>query len=179
MFASFFETNFPNIPFFKPNLLYILAVFCFSCFCVCFRVLCICFLFYVGFVLVCFVLFCFVFVVCFAVGIWKTMFSLQFQCLELRWHKGGLFLCYMVSLVWFGSSLNSEVVLFYVCVVFFLVFVTRLGCFLFVSCGLVSFCGVLFWFFDCFVFFIPQKNRTRTQQKPKPKMQKTPPKSVS
>ena len=36
MFACLFETNFPNIPFFKPKLLSLLAVyffFCCSCFC--------------------------------------------------------------------------------------------------------------------------------------------------
>ena len=67
MFACFFQTNFPNIPFLKSNLLSFLAVsfFCCSCFCfgcVCFSLsvfllLCwLCFWCFFGFVL------CFVFV---------------------------------------------------------------------------------------------------------------------
>ena len=41
MFACLFETNSPNIPFFKTNLLSFLAFF-FCCFCFCFHVLCFC-----------------------------------------------------------------------------------------------------------------------------------------
>ena len=64
-FACLFDTNFPNIPFLKSNLLSFLAVtFFFSCSCFCFH--CVCFSLsifscYVGFVLCVFVLFCFVF----------------------------------------------------------------------------------------------------------------------
>ena len=66
-FACLFDTNFPNIPFLKSNLLSFLAVsffFCCSCFCfhcVCFSLSVFCC--YVGFVFGVF-LFCFVFCFC-------------------------------------------------------------------------------------------------------------------
>ena len=42
MFACFFETNFPNIPFWRPTLLSFWVVYFFSCFCFCFHGVCFC-----------------------------------------------------------------------------------------------------------------------------------------
>ena len=67
MFACFFQTNFPNIPFLKSNLLSFLAVSFFCCSCFCFG--CVCFSLSL-FLLVCwlcfwcFFWFCFVFCFC-------------------------------------------------------------------------------------------------------------------
>ena len=67
-FACLFDTNFPNIPFLKSNLLSFLAVyfffFCCSCFCfhcVCFSLSVFCFCFMLAFFLV---FFCFVLCFC-------------------------------------------------------------------------------------------------------------------
>ena len=85
-FACLFDTNFPNIPFLKSNVLSFLAVsfFCCSCFCfdcVCFSLSVFCC--YVGFAfgVFCLVL-CFVFVIFLVlVSVYeKKLFSLQFWC---------------------------------------------------------------------------------------------------
>ena len=82
-FACLFDTNFPNIPFLKSNLLSFLAVsFFFCCCCFCFH--CVCFSLsvfccYVGFVFGVFVLFCFGFLFFFLVLLSvseKRLFSL-------------------------------------------------------------------------------------------------------
>ena len=78
MFACFFQTNFPNIPFLKSNLLSFLAVsfFCCSCFCfgcVCFSLsvfLLLCWLCFWCFFWFCFV-FCFCLLSCFGSSLWK------------------------------------------------------------------------------------------------------------
>ena len=70
MFACFFQTNFPNIPFLKPKLLsFWLFIYFFCCFCFCFHVSCFCLsVLMLALFLVCFILFlsCFCFVSCFA-----------------------------------------------------------------------------------------------------------------
>ena len=65
VFASFFETSVPNVPFFKPNLLSFLGNFC--CFCFGVHVSCFCFLMFAGFVygVIFFVTFCVCFISCF------------------------------------------------------------------------------------------------------------------
>ena len=77
-FACLFDTNFPNIPFLKSNLLSFLAVYFFFC-CCCFCFHCVCFslsvfllLCWLCFWCFCFVLFCvFVLLSCFAFSLWK------------------------------------------------------------------------------------------------------------
>ena len=67
MFACFFQTNFPNIPFLKPKLLSFLVVYLFLLFCFCFHVLCFCLsVLMLALFLVCFILIlsCFCFVSC-------------------------------------------------------------------------------------------------------------------
>ena len=90
MFACFFETNFPIIPFLKPRLLSFLGVNSFLLlFLFCFHGVCFCLSF---FMLVLFLLIsCSVFVVLFLVLLSvyeKTLFSLQFWCfVKLSWLK--------------------------------------------------------------------------------------------
>ena len=95
-FACLFDTNFPNIPFLKSNLLSFLAVSFFCCSCFCFD--CVCFSLSV-FLLLCWLCFwCFFcFVLCFVFVFFlvllsvyeKKLFSLQFWCFfELCWLKG-------------------------------------------------------------------------------------------
>ena len=98
-FACLFDTNFPNIPFLKSNLLSFLAVsffFCCSCFLfsLCkFQPFCFFLVMLALFlVLFCFVLFCvFVFVLlsCFAFSLWKKgCFPCKSGVFELCWLKG-------------------------------------------------------------------------------------------
>ena len=66
MFACFFQTNFPNIPFFEIQFAFVFGCFFFFCCCCCFCFHSICFSLsvfccYVGFVFGVFLLFCFVF----------------------------------------------------------------------------------------------------------------------
>ena len=89
MFASFFETNFSNIPFLKPTLLSFWALyFFFCCFYFCFHGVCVPFCFYVGFVFGMF--FFFWFVSCFAFRLWKEhCFPCSSSDFKSCWLKGG------------------------------------------------------------------------------------------
>ena len=99
MFAGFFEINFPNIPWFKPNLLSSLAVSLFVFFFLLFSVAFVlvflffvsAFLFYVGFVLVCYFLY---FLFCFQI-VKKSCFPAILVFCESCWLEGSLFLCFM------------------------------------------------------------------------------------
>ena len=80
MFACFFQTNFPNIPFLKPKLLsFWLFIYFFCCSCFCFH--CVCFslsvfmlaLFLVFFCF-CFVFFCLCLLSCFAFSLLKKSY---------------------------------------------------------------------------------------------------------
>ena len=135
-FACLFDTNFPNIPFLKSNLLSFLAVsffFCCSCFFV-FIVYVSAFLLfscYVGFVFGVFVLFCFVFLFLFfflvllSVSEKKVVFpaNLVFFWVMLVkrvvWSLCFMFLFLFVFLVLFLSTLKNSFVLFCFCVVVF------------------------------------------------------------
>ena len=95
-FACLFDTNLPNIPFLKSNLLSFLAVsffFCCSCFCfhcVCFSLSVFVVVMLALFLVFCFVL-CFVFCLlsCFAFSLWKkAVFPAILVFFELCWLKG-------------------------------------------------------------------------------------------
>ena len=133
-FACLFDTNFPNIPFLKSNLLSFLAVsFFFCCCCFCFH--CVCFslsvfvlLCWLCFWCFCFVLFCvFVLLSCFAFSLWnKGCFPCNsgvFWAMLVKrvvWFLCFMFLFLFVFLVLFLSSLKNSFVLFCFRVVVFL-----------------------------------------------------------
>ena len=170
MFACFFETNVPNIPFLKPKLFSFL--FFFVCFRFCFHGVCFCLsvsmlVLFLSIILPCF-LSCFSF--CFQF-MKKTLFSLQFWCfLQLSWLKGNsffMFNVFVLVLVLSVCNLNNEVALFCVCVVCFLFLVNKTKWFP----GLHLAVLFLSWLF-C-VFFISFKKKTKksdTAKKTKPKM---------
>ena len=184
MFACLFETSFPNIPFLKPKLLSLLAVyffFCCSCFCfhgVCFSLLC----FYVGFV---FGILLF-FICVFAFVLLLVLLSVYEQ------------IVFPAILVFFWVMLLKRVVCFFyvfcfcsclfflcclfpfielICIILFLCccfFVTRLSGFLFAPLWSFFFFCFLFCFEFIFCFFIPLKKRppNKTGHSKTPKMQK-------
>ena len=95
-FACLFDTNFPNIPFLKSNLLSFLAVsFFFCCCCFCFHCVCFSVSFFVVMLalflvfLFCFVfLFLFFFLVLLSVSEKKAVFPAILVFFELCWLKG-------------------------------------------------------------------------------------------
>ena len=199
MFACFFQTNFPNIPFLKSNLLSFLAVSFFLLFlflfwlCMfqpfCFLLLCwLCFWCFFWF---CFV-FCFYLLSCFGSSLWKNCFpcnSSVFWVLLVKRVVWFYVLCFcycFVCLVLFLSILKNSFVLFcFLCCLFCdktkwssCLHLVVLLPFLFFVCFVLNF--VFFLLFS----FLSKKDppKTRTQQKPKKaKMQKnqTKKKSVS
>ena len=188
MFACFFQTNFPNIPFLKPKLLSLLVVylflqlFLFSCF------MFLPFCFDVGFVFGMFYLFLSCFLFCF-------LFCLHRLCLHRLWKNIvfpaiPVFLAMLVSykvvlyffsfmfwflffffLVLFVSNLDILFVLFCVCVVWFFSFqnMTKWFCCLHLVV-FFPFFVVLFWILS---FFIPLKqDPPKTGHGKNPKKQK-------
>ena len=89
MFACFFETNFPKIPFLKPKLLSFLAVYLFFC-CFCLWCMFLPFCFYVSFVSFFFILFV-LFLVLLSVYETTPCFPYNSGVLMLCWLKGSLF----------------------------------------------------------------------------------------
>ena len=176
MFACCFQTNFPNIPFLKSNLLSFLAVsfFCCSCFCigcVCFSLsvfLLLCWLCFWCFYWFCLV-FCFVFfLVLVPVYEKKTVFPAILVFFEFCWLKGQFdFMFYVFVLVCLSCVVSFHFKEF-ICIILLLCwfFVTRLSVLL--VCILWSFflfcfcCFVLSFVFFCCSFHSPQK---RTPQK--------------
>ena len=184
MFACFFQTNFPNIPFLKLKLLsFWLFIYFFCCFCFCFHISCFCLsVLMLALFLVCFILllFCFSFVSCFAftdyekhcfpcnssvfshagykVVLYFFQFHVFFAC---------LFFCFCVVCFHFRHLIC--IMLCLCCLVFFFLITGLSG---FVVCILWSSFLLLFCFEFClfFCFFIPLKKdppKNRTQQKPK------------
>ena len=104
MFACFFETNFPYIPFsnpgcfplFESRLLSFLAGSFFCC-CFCFHGVCVSLSVSMLVVFLVVSLLCFLSCSCFAFNLWnKTRFSLELLCfLKLSWLKCSLILCLM------------------------------------------------------------------------------------
>ena len=190
MFACCFQTNFPNIPFLKSNLLSFLAVsfFCCSCFCigcVCFSLsvfLLLCWLCFWCFYWFCLV-FCFVFfLVLVPVYEKKTVFPAILVFFEFCWLKGQFdFMFYVFVLVCLSCVVSfhfKEIHLYYFASV--LIFCDKTKC---SSClhlvVLLPFLFLLFCFEFCLFllfFSFPSKKdppKNRTQQKPqKTKMQK-------
>ena len=104
MFACFFETNFPNIPFLKPKLLSFLVVFSSVILVFVFMVRVSAFLLLCWFCFgqfSCLVVFCFCLVSCFA-SIYEqnTVFPAILVFFELSWLKGSLlFTCFLLLLL--------------------------------------------------------------------------------
>ena len=159
MFACFFQTNFPNIPFLKSNLLSFLAVsFFFCCCCFCFHSICFSLSVFLSLCWLCFwcfsfVLFCVLsflfFLVLLSVYEKKKLFSLQFWCFywallvkRVVWFLWFMCLFLFVFLVLFLSSLKNSFVLFCFCVVVFFCHKTKW-----------SFCCIL-WSFFLFCFLV-------------------------
>ena len=193
MFACLFETNFPNIPFFKPKLLSLLAVYFFFC-CSCFYFHGVCFSLSVS-MLALFWVFCFffsfvpLFLSCclFCSQSMKKLFPMQFWCffwVMLFKRVVCFFLCFMflflfVFLVLFVPFIELICIILFLCCCF----VTKLS-------GLLV-CILWSFFFFCFLFcfefvFVFHSSQKKTPQKTghsknpkKQKCWKTDKKSVS
>ena len=142
MFACFFQTNFPNIPFLKPKLLsFWLFIYFFCCFCFCSHISCFCLsVLMLALFLVCFILLlsCFSFVSCFAFTDYEKH---CFPCNSSVFSHAG----YKVVLYFF-SFMFLVLFVFFSCVV----------CFHFrhLICIMLCLC--------CLVFsFLKKKNRTK------------------
>ena len=162
-------------------------VFFFCCFCFCFHGVCFCLsvsmlvLFLVCFRFVLYIMFV-LFLSCFAVNLWKTMFSLQFRCFWVMLVKKLLIVsCFMFLFLFFLSCVGCLQSKQWSCIV--LCLCCLLSFFLeqhyvvvsFAPCGLVSFfrlscVQVLFVF--VFPFLSTKRPKTDTAKTPKTKMQK-------
>ena len=93
MFACFFETNFPNIPFSKPTCFHFGCSVCFCWFCLCFHMFCFCFsvLCWLWFWYVFLLLFCVCFVYCFFADYESIDFPAILVFFESCWLECSLF----------------------------------------------------------------------------------------